>query len=156
EKVCNTDDDWRNVIGPTSVSRYESLGSNAIWDNEEPISTICRHSPVAASQILTVRSSEADASCRELCEKTTDLTEPLWPSSVCRHSPVAASQILTVQSSEADASCRESCEKTTDVTQLLWPSSVCRHSPEAASQILTVQSPEADASCRELCEKTAD
>ena len=156
DAVSSTDDEWPNKIGPTSVSRYEPVGSNTMLNSEVPTSSVCRHAPVRASQILTVRSSEADASCRESCEKTTDQTEPLWPSSVCRHAPVRASQILTVRSSEADASCRESCEKTTDQTEPLWPSSVCRHAPVRASQILTVRSPEADASCRESCEKTTD
>ena len=46
-----------------------------------------QHTPVAASQILTVRSSEADATCRESCEKATELTQLLWPSSVCSTRP---------------------------------------------------------------------
>ena len=100
------------------MSRYDPVGSNVILYSEAPISSVCRHTPVAASQILTVRSSEADATCRESCEKATELTQSLWPSSVCRHTPVAASQILTVRSSEADATCRESCEKATELTQL--------------------------------------
>src|SRR5271154_5728288 len=127
DAVSSTNNDWLNTTGPISVSRYMPVGSNAMFDSEVPITNVCRHSPVVASQILTVRSDEADASCRESCEKTTDLTPSLWPSSVCRHSPVVASQILTVRSSEADASCRESCEKATDLTPPLWPSSVCRH-----------------------------
>src|SRR5277367_4424154 len=91
-----------------------------------PIPSVCRHSPLLASQILTVSSLDADASRVESCEKATDRTEPLWLSSVCRHSPLLASQILTVLSSDADASRVESCEKATDRTEPLWPSSVCR------------------------------
>src|SRR5271163_4260168 len=91
-----------------------------------PISSVCRHSPLLASQILTVLSSDAYASRAESCEKATDQIPLLWPSSVCRHSPLLASQILTVLSSDADASRAESCEKATDETRLLWPSSVCR------------------------------
>jgi hypothetical protein len=34
---------------------------------------------------LTVLSFDADASLAESCEKTTDLTQSLWPSSDCRH-----------------------------------------------------------------------
>jgi hypothetical protein len=77
------------------------------------------HLLLLASQILTVLSSDADASRVELCEKATETTQPLWPSSVCRHSPLLASQILTVLSSDADASRVESCEKTTELTQPL-------------------------------------
>ena len=48
----------------------------------------CRHSPLLASQILTVSSLDADASRVESCEKATDQTLSRWPSSVCRHSPL--------------------------------------------------------------------
>ena len=92
----------------------------------------------------------------ESCEKATELTQSLWPSSVCRHAPLLASQILTVLSSDADASRAESWEKATDLTQSLWPSSVCRHSPLLASQILTVRSSDADASRAESCEKATE
>ena len=34
--------------------------------------------------------------CLPSCEKATELTESLWPSSVCRQAPLLASQILTV------------------------------------------------------------
>ena len=43
------------------------------------------HSPVAVRQIRTVLSYEAVATSSESCEKATDSTSPLWPSSVCRH-----------------------------------------------------------------------
>jgi hypothetical protein len=105
-----------------------------------PISSVCRHSPLLASQILTVMSHDADASRAESCEKATELTELRWPSSVCRHSPLLASQILTVLSPDADASRADSCEKAIDLTESRWPSSVCRHSRLLASQILTVLS----------------
>ena len=82
--------------------------------------------PEAVSQTLTVRSYDADASRLSSCEKATDMTGPLWPSSVWRHSPLLASQILTVLSPAADASRAESREKATDLTWPLWPSSVCR------------------------------
>src|SRR5277367_3695402 len=88
--------------------------------------SVCRHLPLLASQILTVLSTDADASRAESGEKATDLTELLWPSSLCRHLPLLASQILTVLSSDADASRAESGEKATDQTESLWPSSVCR------------------------------
>src|SRR5947207_546250 len=117
EIVCNIDDDWPNVIEPMSVSRYESVESNANLYNEELISSVCRHTPVAGSQILTAPSCEAEARRRESCEKATDVTQPPWPSSVCRHTPVAGSQILTAPSREAEARRRESCEKAIDVTQ---------------------------------------
>jgi hypothetical protein len=65
---------------------------------------------------LTVLSHDADASLAESCEKATELTVLLWPSSVCRHAPLLASQILTVLSPDADASLAESCEKATELT----------------------------------------
>src|SRR6266480_857722 len=91
-----------------------------------PISSVCRHLPLLASQILTVLSHDADASRAESCEKATEQTPSLWPSSVCRQAPLLASQILTVLSPDPDASRAESGEKATEETQSLWPSSVCR------------------------------
>src|SRR5437667_11360825 len=79
------------------------------------------------------------------CEKATELTHWLWPSSVWRHLPEAASQILTVLSLDADARRLSSCEKATELTRWLWPSSVWRHLPEAASLVLMVLSLVADA-----------
>ena len=83
-----------------------------------PASSVCRHSPLLASQILTVLSADADASRAESGEKATDLTSALWPLSVCRHLPLLASQILTVLSPDPDpdASRAESGEKATDQT----------------------------------------
>jgi hypothetical protein len=97
--------------------------SNDMLRSTLPIWSVCRHSPLLASQILAVMSSDADASRAEPREKATDQIQPLWPLSVCRHSPL---QILAVMSPDADASRAESCEKATDLTQPLWPSSVCR------------------------------
>ena len=97
------------------------------------ILSVCRHSPLLASQTLTVLSFDADASRAESCEKATDQTQRLWPSSVCRHSPLLASQTLTVVSCDADASRAESCEKATELTALLWPSSVCRQALHLSS-----------------------
>src|SRR5579859_7207628 len=91
-----------------------------------PIPSVCRHSPLLVSQILTVLSPDADASRVESCEKTTDRTRPPWPSSICRYSPLLASQILTVLSSDADTSHVESCEKTADQAGPPWPLSACR------------------------------
>ncbi len=54
------------------------------------------HVAVFASQILTVRSSDADTISVESCEKVADLTAFLWPSSVCMHVAVLTFQILTV------------------------------------------------------------
>src|SRR2546421_523634 len=73
-----------------------------------------------------VSSPEPDASHRPSCEKATDQTQCVWPSSVCCRAPVSVSQIRTVLSSEPDASRRLSCEKATDRTQSVWPSSVCK------------------------------
>src|SRR5258708_3809576 len=100
-----------------------------MFESVLPIPSVCWHSPLLASQILTVSSSDADVSGVESWEKATELTRLRWSSGVCRHSPLPVSQILTVLSSDADASRVESCEKATDQTVSLWPSSVCRHSP---------------------------
>jgi hypothetical protein len=51
-------------------------------------SSVCRHTPLLASQILTVLSSDVDASLAELCEKATELMRSLWPLSVSRHAPL--------------------------------------------------------------------
>lgn len=48
------------------------------------LSSICCSMPVAASQTLTVLSYEDDASSFESCEKVTELTHSLCPSSVCK------------------------------------------------------------------------
>jgi hypothetical protein len=50
-------------------------------------SSVCRHLPLLASQILTVLSFDADVSHVELCEKATELTYSLWPSSRVRRPP---------------------------------------------------------------------
>lgn len=88
---------------------------------------VCRHVPLLASQSLTVRFHNADASLVESCEKATELIGPLWLSSMCRHAPLFASHSFIVLSDEADASLVASCEKAIELTALLWPSSVCRH-----------------------------
>src|SRR2546421_398907 len=49
-----------------------------------PIASVWRHSPLLASQILTVRSPDADASRAESPVKATELTGPLWPFSIWR------------------------------------------------------------------------
>jgi hypothetical protein len=122
---------------------------------------VCWSVPLAASQTLTVPldgvpSSDADASSFESCEKATEWTGLLWPSSVCSTEPVAVSQILTVLSSDPDASSFESGEKATEWTPLLWPSSVCWRELVAVSQILTVSSSDADASSFESGEKVTE
>jgi hypothetical protein len=103
------------------------VASNDISLSTLPTSSVWRQSPLLASQILIVLSSDADASRVESCEKATDQMESLWPLSVWRQLPLLASQILIVLSSDADASRVESCEKATDQMELLWPSSVWRH-----------------------------
>ena len=84
---------------------------------------------MAASQSLTVLSSDADATGLPSGEKATALTQSEWPSSVCSAAPVAASQSLTVSSSDADATSLPSGEKATALTQSEWPSSVCSAAP---------------------------
>ena len=68
-----------------------------------PILSVCRHLPLLASQILTVRSCDADASRAESGEKATDQTQSLWPSSVCRQalysSPIAGLIVIHFGSS---------------------------------------------------------
>src|SRR2546429_8186001 len=66
-------------------------------------SRVWRHSPLLASQILTVLSADADASRAESCEKATELTQPLWPSSVCRHAPQPTSQTVTILMHDASS-----------------------------------------------------
>lgn len=61
-------------------------------------------------------SYDADARQVELCEKATELTRLLWPSSVCRQAPLLTSHILTVWSTDADARHIELCEKATEWT----------------------------------------
>ncbi|KAF2626091.1 hypothetical protein BU25DRAFT_472279 [Macroventuria anomochaeta] len=46
--------------------------------------SVCRHAPLPVSHTLTVLSYDADASLLESCEKATEVTWLLWPSSVCR------------------------------------------------------------------------
>ncbi|RYP17406.1 hypothetical protein DL765_004536 [Monosporascus sp. GIB2] len=121
------------------VKRFPS-GEKATEKTESPWpASVDRHAPVAASQTLTMRSPEPDASRLPSAEKATELTQLRWPSSVDRHAPVAASQTLTVRSQEPDASRLPSAEKATEVTESLWPASVDRHAPVAASQTLTMR-----------------
>ena len=66
------------------VWRYELVGSTEMFNRAFSISTVCRHSPLLVSQILTVLLYDAHATWVESCEKAIDLTPSLWPSSVCR------------------------------------------------------------------------
>ena len=146
------------VRAPVSVWNHEPLASRDIQESTQSV-IFCKHLPLSTSYILAVWSHDIDTqasadTCRashilvwlydadanqvESCEKATDLTDLLWPSSVCRHAPLIASQILIVRSYDADASRVELCEKATDVRYRLWPLSVCRHAPLLESQILTV------------------
>src|SRR5436190_2090660 len=89
---------------------------NDIAVREAPISSTCCGTPVSASQICTVRSYDADTSCRPSGENVTDPTKPVWPSSVFCSTPVSASQIRMVRSLDED-SCRPSGENVTDLNQ---------------------------------------
>jgi hypothetical protein len=60
-----------------AVRRRELLRSNDKRKRPLPTSSVCTHAPLLASQILTVLSSDADASRVESCEKATELTQPL-------------------------------------------------------------------------------
>ena len=72
---------------------------------------------------LTVLSYDADATVCPSREKTTDVTQPVWPFNSCTHWPVSVVHSLTVLSSDADATVCPSREKTTTVTRSVWPSS---------------------------------
>src|SRR5437762_2364747 len=89
-------------------------------------SSVCTTSPVVASQILMVVSSDPETTNFPSLDNATDVTGPPWPSSVCTSSPVVASQILMVVSFDPE---------TTDVAQLLWPSSVCKQGLQLSSTI---------------------
>jgi hypothetical protein len=103
-----------------------------------------------------VLSSEPDASCRESCEKATELILSIWPLHVCRSLPVLVSQSRRVLSFEPDTKCCELCEKAMELTEPVWPLYVCRSLPVSASQSRRVQSIEPDASCWELCKKETE
>jgi hypothetical protein len=62
------------------------------------------HRPVAKSQILSVLSSDAKATCIISDDHAIELISSRWPSSIDIHWLVVGSQILTVLSFEADAS----------------------------------------------------
>lgn len=71
-----TADDVSIAIVPISVRRYEPVVSNDIWESALPIPSVWRQAPLPASQILTVSSSDADASRVKSWEKATELTQP--------------------------------------------------------------------------------
>ena len=73
-----------NSKTPISVKRKEADLSNDISRTVMSTSSVWRQVPSVASQILTVLSPDADARCLPSCQKTTDLTQSLWPSSVWR------------------------------------------------------------------------
>ena len=141
---------------PISVQRCEPVGLNEILKSVLPTLCVCVQVPVEASQILTVLSSDADATSVESGENATELTELLCPLSVCVQVPVAASQILTVLLCDADATSVESGENAAEVTVSLCPLSVCVQVPVAASQILTVLSSDADATSLESGENATE
>jgi hypothetical protein len=66
------------------VIKIEFVTSNERLLTSPSTGSVCCSVPVAASQTLTVLSSDADASSFESCEKATDLIGPLCPSSVCK------------------------------------------------------------------------
>lgn len=68
----------------------------------------CRHSPLLASQILTVSSKNAHTSLVESCKKVTDIAKWLWFSSICRYMLLLAPHIMIVLSPNYDASLVES------------------------------------------------
>jgi hypothetical protein len=75
------------TIVPLLVKRQESVEPKERTLEILPVLKMCRHAPLLSSHSLTVLSLDADASLVESCEKATELTELLWPSSVCRHAP---------------------------------------------------------------------
>lgn len=62
------------TIGPMLVYRHEPAESKDMLESDLPVSRVCRHAPLLASQILTVLSSDVNASWVESCEKATELT----------------------------------------------------------------------------------
>lgn len=95
-------------------------------NNQEKAKGYFPAAPVAASQSLTVRSWDADATSLPSSEGATARTTSEWPSSVLRAVPVAASLGLIVWSYNADASSLLSSENSTAATAPEWPSSALR------------------------------
>src|SRR5436309_2920603 len=95
--------------------------SNEMRRSALPTSSVCRHSPLLASQSVTILTKDTDASRAESWKKTSVSTSSVRSLSVDRHSPLLASQTLTVLSHDADASRAESWEKATELTHSLWP-----------------------------------
>jgi len=141
---------------PRSLIRLRSSELNDRVKREMPISRARWGAPVSASHTRTVLSYEPDASRRPSCEKATDQTQDVCPSSARWGAPVSVSHTRTVLSSEPDASRRPSCEKATDLTEDVCPSSARWGAPVSASHTRTVLSPEPDASRRPSCEKATD
>ena len=73
-----------NLKQPVSVIKIEFVISNDKFLAPICPSSVCCSVPVAASQILIVRSRDADASSFESAEKATERTQSLCPSSVWR------------------------------------------------------------------------
>jgi hypothetical protein len=69
--------------GFDDFSVYKLPMPNEILLSTFLILSVWKHSPLLASHILTVPSSNADASRVESWEKATDLTSPLRPSAKC-------------------------------------------------------------------------
>src|ERR1700678_2292432 len=81
--------------------------------------------PTSTSHKHTVLSLAAEASLLPSGEKTTELTDELWPSRADPMAvPVSTSHKRTVLSYDPEASLLPSGEKTTELTHELWPSKV--------------------------------
>src|SRR5262249_59316489 len=81
-------------LSPLIPTSPPSISPLSLHDALPISSRVATHAPVAGSQILTVLSSDADASRCPSGAQATELTQLLWPSRVATHAPVAGSQIL--------------------------------------------------------------
>jgi hypothetical protein len=65
------------------VVKYEPSPEKVTAVTDVFTSNTCGTAPVAASQIRTVLSNDADASCKPSLENATDITKLEWPCSTC-------------------------------------------------------------------------
>src|SRR5205814_7781046 len=100
--------------------------------SELPFNVLCS-APVSASQSMTVRSYDPDASRLPSGENATDQTGSESPFNVLFSAPVSASQSMTVRSDDPDASRLPSGENATDRTGPEWPSRACKEGFQPSS-----------------------
>ena len=103
--------------------------------------SVCRHLPVARSQMRPVSSEETDTARLASRVRATALTAAVWPASVCRHWPRSMSHTLRVQSWLLVTSSVPA--NATLVSGPVWPSMTSTQSPISMSHTRAVQSWEA-------------